>query len=292
MEETTKDENHSESSKFEELLPDGTADTRPNLLQGVSAVFNGLGIGLFLGLLMGLSVSPVVSGVIGTISSLLAILIGLNEKFLDPIKSLRIGAFGLFSVVGILLGLYIRANDPFAPSLSDKMEAYLAVGYTQEEAKTFVTGFIRSDSSSLAIRQANVLYSSEIEVGACDFLVYAGADTAPVELYNTFATAGGIWEKFVDTFKTHLPESMATAALLALRDSFCMPGQSGSMTVEIDESLINLGEESSLEQIEQAFERAGSPWNKVRDEFNKRFNPSEKKQVYESLFKVLIINWV
>lgn len=287
MEETTNDENPSARSKFEELLPDGAAETKPNLLQGISAVFNGLGIGLFLGLLLGLSVSPVVSGVIGTISSLLAILIGLNEKFLDPIKSLRIGAFGLFSVAGILIGLYIRANDPFAPSLSHKMEEYIAVGYSPEEAKAFVTGFIRADSSALAIRQANVLYSSEIEVGACDFLIYAGADTAPAELFNTFQTAGGIWEAFVNSFKNDLPEAMASTALLALRDSFCMPGQSGSMTVEVNESMMNLGDESSLEQIEQAFEQAGTPWNRVRDEFDKKFNPSEKKQVYVSIFNVL-----
>ena len=64
---------------------------------------------LFLDFLLGLPVLPGCKWVIGTISSLLAILIGLNEKFLDPVKKAsRIGAFGLFSVVGIVLGLYIR----------------------------------------------------------------------------------------------------------------------------------------------------------------------------------------
>ena len=284
MEESTNDGKNSAKSKFEELLPVGSTDSKPNLLQGTSAVFNGLGIGLFLGLLMGLSVSPVVSGVIGTISSLLAILIGLNEKFLNPIKSLRIGAFGLFSVVGILLGLYIRANDPFAPSLSDKMEEYISVGYTPAEAKVFVTGFIRADSTAIAIRQANVLYASEIEIGACDFLVYADAETPSVEVFNSFETAGGIWGDLVDEFKKSLPESMAAAALLALRDSFCNAGQ---MTIEVDENLKKLGDESSLEQIEQAFEQSGPPWNSLPNELGKRFNSGEKKQVYISLFKVL-----
>lgn len=284
MEDSTHNESASPKSDFEKLLPEGSGNTNPNLLQGIAAVFNGLGIGLFLGLLLGLSVSPVVSGVIGTISSLLAILIGLNEKFLDPIKSLRIGAFGLFSVVGIVIGLYIRANDPFAPSLSDKMEEYLAIGYSEAEAKAFVTGFIRADSSSLAIRQANVLYSSEIEIGACDFLVYANADTAPAEVYNTFETAGGIWEELVNQFKKDLPEPLAANALLALRDSFCKSGQG---TVAISENLKQLGNESNIQEIDEAFEKADPPWDKLHDEFGKHFSQEERKQVYLSLIKVL-----
>ncbi len=287
MEESTNDENQSVKSKFEELLPGGPPHSKTNLLQGGSAIFNGLGIGLFLGLLMGLSVSPVVSGVIGTISSMLAILIGLNEKFLDPIKSLRIGAFGLFSVAGIILGLYIRANDPFAPTLSDKMNEYMAIGYSAEEAKTFVTGFIRADSSAIAIRQANVLYSSEIEVGACDFLIYAGPETSPAEVYNTFKTAGGFWDKLADAFKNDLPEASALTALFALRDSFCVPGQSGRMTIQVNDALMSLGNESSLEQIEQAFKVAGHPWIKVGEAFNERFSPIEKRKVYFSLLDVL-----
>jgi len=284
MEESAHNESTSPKSNFEKLLPEGSGNTRPNLLQGIAAVFNGLGIGLFLGLLLGLSVSPVVSGVIGTISSLLAILIGLNEKFLDPVKSLRIGAFGLFSVVGIVLGLYIRANDPFAPTLADKMEAYLAIGYTEEEAKSFVTGFIRADSSSLAIRQANVLYSSEIEIGACDFLVYANDETPAAEVFNTFETAGGIWVEWMSAFRKDLPESMAASALLALRDSFCASAQE---TLEVGESIKMLTAENSLPQIEERFSQAAPAWNRVKEEFRKRFNTTERKQVYLSLIKVL-----
>lgn len=168
MEEKDLSATNSSKSHFKDLIPDGKAHQNPSRFQGYAAIFNGLGIGLFLGLLLGLSVSPVVSGVIGTISSLLAILIGLNEKFLNPIKSLRIGSFGLFSVIGILLGLYIRANDPFAPSLTGKMRTYTDIGYSEIEARGFVTGFIKADST-LAKRQANVLYSAEFKIEACDF---------------------------------------------------------------------------------------------------------------------------
>ncbi|SHM99009.1 hypothetical protein SAMN04488057_10585 [Cyclobacterium lianum] len=283
MADSGQNESRLPKSQFEKLLPEGSDNSPPNLLQGFAAVFNGLGIGLFLGLLLGLSVSPVVSGVIGTITSLLAILIGLNEKFLDPVKSLRIGAFGLFSVVGIVLGLYIRANDPFAPGLADKMEEYLSIGYTEEEAKAFVTGFIRADSSSLALRQANVLYSSEVDLGACDFLVYANAETIPVELFNTFETAGGIWKELTSTFKEELPESTAASALLGLRDIFC---KTAPETIEVSEDLKKLRSESSLEQIEDIFSQ-DTPWNQVQAEFRTRFDTTERKQVYESLIKVL-----
>ena len=103
-----------------------------------TAIFNGVGVGLLLGMLLGLAVSPVVSGVIGTLSSVLALLLGLNERFLGPLKSIRIGAFGVSCVIAILIGIYIRTHNALSPSLTDLKTEYRSLGYTEQEAKDFV----------------------------------------------------------------------------------------------------------------------------------------------------------
>lgn len=113
--------------------------SKPSTSEKVAAIFNGLGVGILLGLLLGLAVSPVVSGIIGTLSSLLAVLLGLNEKFLSPIKSFRVGAFGFSSVVGILLGMYIRTHNLLSPDLHVLKQQYLELGYTDEEALDFIS---------------------------------------------------------------------------------------------------------------------------------------------------------
>lgn len=268
---------------FQELLPNSVHSG--NKLQALTAVFNGLGIGLFLGLLMGLSISPVVSGVVGTITSLLAVLIGLNEKFLDPVKSLRIGSFGLFSAVGILLGLYIRSNDLFAPSLSDKMQEYLEIGYSPEEAKLLVTDFIQSDSS-LAVRQANVLYSTEVSITACDFLVYADETTAPAEVFNTFQTAGGIWAKLAPAFKNSLSEAQTKTALLSLRDGFCADIPGGEQRLTVPESILELNPDQDLDGLERHLRTLEAPWPGISNSLEENFTPDIRIKAYTVLLQV------
>ncbi|AKP52014.1 hypothetical protein [Cyclobacterium amurskyense] len=285
MEEKDSDAPNSAKSHLKDLLPDGEANHLINRFQGYAAIFNGLGIGLFLGLLLGLSVSPVVSGVIGTISSLLAILVGLNEKFLDPIKSLRIGAFGLFSVLGILLGLYIRANDPFSPSLADKVKTFTDIGYTENEARGFVTGFIQSDSTA-AIRQANVLYSSALKIQACDFLVYASSETPVPEVFNTFNTAGGIWAQLSSLFKKDLSDKTGAEALLILRDEFCENSTLDGRTIMVEGEITKLNQQSNLEEMTEAFENSNAPWSKIIKKLNTQFNPDERVLVIHSLIKI------
>lgn len=285
MEEQDPSPSNSNQS-LKDLIPDGRENQNLGKYQAFAAIFNGLGIGSFLGLLLGLSVSPVVSGVIGTISSLLAILVGLNEKFLDPIKSLRIGSFGLFSVIGILVGLYIRANNPFAPSLADKMTAYTEIGFTDEEARNFVTGFIRADST-LAKRQANVLYSTEFKVEACDFLQYANSETAPEEIYNSFTTAGGIWEQLANSFKNDLPESSGTKTLLILRDNFCGGYPDPATSIIVGQEITQLNQNSNFNEIGLAFEKSKAPWPEVFDELKNEFQQGEVEMILHSLINTI-----
>jgi len=273
------------SHSIKDLVIGDANSPKVTFTNGFTAVFNGLGIGLLLGILLGLSVSPVVSGVIATISSLLAVLVGLNEKFLDPLKSLRIGSFGLFSVVGILLGLYLRANDPFAPRLLDKMEEYKAIGYSDEEAREMITGFIRADSGKV-IRQASVLYSGTIEVGDCDLLVYADNQTPPSEVINTYQLAGGIWQKFSENLPQELPEKTRANVLLSLRDSFCRDGSSSDMQTDVLIKINNLNNSASLKEMETILTTGGSNWNSFVNQINRTVPADERVKVYQSISKI------
>jgi hypothetical protein len=110
----------------------------PTLLNIFSAIVNGAGIGLLLGILVSVTISPVVSGVVTTLSGLLALLIGLNEKYISVLKSFRIGAFGFFCATGIFLGMAVRTNHLLLPSREKMMEEYTKVGFKEEQARDFI----------------------------------------------------------------------------------------------------------------------------------------------------------
>lgn len=93
-------------------------------------LFSGTGIGLLLGTILGLAITPVVATVVGTLTSLLAIFLGLNEREtplrLPAVNALRIGAFGFATIAGLLLGLYLRVNNPLADDPSVAMARWNA----------------------------------------------------------------------------------------------------------------------------------------------------------------------
>lgn len=134
----TEDPVISDISKIESLLEHSTPLEKAGSLKIVTAIINGAGVGLLLGALLGLSISPVVSGVIATLSGLLAVLLGTSEKYMSPLKSVRIGAFGFFCVAGIFLGMYVRTNKGLLPARQKMMADYRAVGFTKEEALDFI----------------------------------------------------------------------------------------------------------------------------------------------------------
>jgi len=126
------------SAKVESQAGELSSSPKAGALSLTTALINGAGVGLLLGALLGLSISPVVSGVIGTLSGLLAVFLGISEKYMSPLKSIRIGAFGFFCVAGIILGMYIRTNKGLLPSRQKMMQEYTAVGFTKEEARDFI----------------------------------------------------------------------------------------------------------------------------------------------------------
>jgi len=256
------------------------------LMKGFSAVFNGLGIGLLLGILLGLSISPVVSTVIASVSTALGLFLGLNEKYLDPLKSLRIGAFGFFAVCGIMIGLYIRANDVFAPSMLEKKNEYVALGYSEEEARAFITKSIEADTGKIR-REAGVLYSSVVDAGACDVLSYATVDQPATELINTFKEAGGTWKELAETFKAELPEELIGKSLISMRDCFCSLATEGEIKMINSDSVERLSSSDSLEYIEKVLSASGKNWQTIVNKISDNISKDQRKSAYLSIIKVL-----
>jgi len=255
-------------------------------LKGFSAVLNGIGVGLLLGILLGLSVSPVVSGVIGTISGLLVILLGLDEKYLDPVKGIRIGAFGLSAVAGVILGLYIRANDPLSPSLLDRKNEYVKLGFSEEEAKAFLTGRVSAESAEDPAKK-NVLYSSTVDAGACETLQYATAEQPVSELMNTFKEAGGTWKELAEEFKADLPNSLFGVALVSMRDCFCSLATEGVIKLTNRKEVSKLNNGDSLEKIENLLSNSGPGWAAIKNKLSANIPDNQRKEVYLTAIKVL-----
>jgi len=267
------------------LLPSGRI-SKITWLRGITAIFNGLGLGLLLGMLLGLSISPVVSGVIASLTGLLAVLLGLNEQYLDPLKSMRIGSFGFAAVVGIIAGLHIRANDSFAPTMREKMDYYLEIGYSAEEARGFITKSIEADPDK-AKREAGVLYSSTVDASACDVLQYASADQPVSEVVNTFREAGGAWKELAEVYNADLPENLAGKSLISIRDCFCNIASGGKIKMTSNKKVSGLGSGDSLDHIEQVLSAVDVSWKAIVNRFSADIPASERKAVYLSTIKVL-----
>jgi hypothetical protein len=292
-------------------------ETRPGGLRMAAAILNGMGVGLLLGLLLGLAVSPVVSGIIGTLSSLLVVLLGLNDKYLTIVKSLRIGAFGLFAVAGIILGIYIRAHDLLSPTTVDLRTEYRAAGFDSTQSLYYVArrvfndvpaGWFGTDATPAsqavggdamaqnaapatgnfaANPHSSVLFSSTVDARACDFLQSAKADWPASEIINSFKSAGGTWAELAAGLNKFMPEKTFVPAMLALRDSFCEIEYSGDITIQNTKQVTLLNDINTLDEIISALKDSGESWQRIITNTLPVVPKEQQKQFYLSLIQIL-----
>ena len=272
---------------------------KPTALEIFGAVLNGLGVGLLLGLLLGLAVSPVVSGIIGTLSSLLVVLLGLNDKYLGVVKGLRIGSFGLFAAAGILLGMFIRTNDILAPRTTELMEEYTKAGFEKNEGLYYVArekfGFVplgwfgtsaadTSFNTGIASKQS-VLFSTEVDIGRCTVLKSVDKTFPKSEVIRAFKRAGGVWEELAVNLEQVLPDQVFVDAMVYLRDSFCGLGTSGKLEIKSSDQLLKFTSESNLEDIKKAINKSGENWQIILKNTQSTIPPENQKIFYLTLIK-------
>ncbi|MCB0806626.1 MAG: hypothetical protein KDC05_12575 [Bacteroidales bacterium] len=287
----------------------------------LAALFNGMGVGLLLGLLLGLAVSPVVSAFIGTLSSLLILLIGLKETYFNTIKSVRIGAFGVFAVVGILSGLYIRSHNPLAPSLNELQEEYKALGYSEKEANNFIVyqefGLIPPEWKDRLIvsneasatdkdgknekgktpmmadrnqinmaKRNNVLFSSTVQIGECRMLETSRADMPFNKIKRNFTNSGGTWKELAENIDPDVPEQARVDALLAVRDVICNLTQESAYKIKC----IDFGDslhDMPLKELKSELQKADPFWDQCLTILNEKIDKKHQHKVIVSLVNVL-----
>ncbi len=194
-----------------------------------TAIFGGAGLGILIGLLIGMSTSGTVGLVIGAISSTLIVLLGFKEKGDSNLQTLRVGAFGLFCSVAILIGLYFRVNNLFSPSVKSEMEMWTSDSlFSLNEAKTyflydrfgFVPSGVKIDSTVDRKRTQVVLYGSDISISTCDKL-YGYKDFSIENELNAYKRIGGVFEKAALEIGKEFDTDNQKAALHLIRKCLC-----------------------------------------------------------------------
>lgn len=267
-----------------------------------SAILNGLGVGLLLGLMLGLAVSAVVSGVIGTLSSILVVLLGLNDKHITTLKSLRIGSFGVFAVAGILFGVYIRTTDALSKSTNELKDEFISAGFSKDQALYYVAlkkfkyvpvgwfGTSLADTAAMSTTDnfdKSVLFSSDVDLSQCRILNTADSTFPKSEIFNTFQAAGGVWEKLAIALEPELPGQVYVDGLLGIRDSFCALGSSGNLTVEGTPGISGLSTANDTDEILSVLQKAGGNWLIILENTKQKIPDKYQSKFYLTVIKTL-----
>jgi len=283
-------------------LPQSVSPSKLATSDVIIALLNGLGVGLLLGLLVGLSISPVVSGIIGTLSSLLVVMLGMNEQFMSKIKSLRIAFFGIFTVVGILSGIYIRDNGVLSPKVGELVQEYDSAGYSKDQALYYaalemfkyvpVGWFGTSAADTLALSKApsgtkTFLFSSQISQSECLNLEDVNPNFNRIQAFNTFKSAGGIWEKWAVALyaKEEITDQTYTAGLIILRDAFC--DISTTEKIEVKAPVAVYDHLQNLEKIKSILIDFGEPWSGLVAEVSRNIPENQQIIFYQTTLKQL-----
>lgn len=267
-----------------------------------AALLNGLGVGVLLGVLLGLAVSPVVSGVIGTLSSILLVLLGLNDKQMTTIKSLRIGMFGIFAVVGIIMGMYIRTTDALSHNTTQLKDEYTRTGFSKDQALYYVAlkkfkyvpvgWFGTSVSDTLAMsttdnHDKSVLFSSDVDLSQCRILNTSDNTFPKEEIFNTFEAAGGVWKKLAVALEPELPGQVYVDGLIGIRDSFCALGTEGKTTIDGNPVLSILSSSNTSTEIKSAMRNSGPTWKSIADNTEQKIPEDYQVKFYLIVIKIL-----
>jgi len=239
-------------------------DVRKPDLSPLISISSGAGIGLMVGAMLGLAMSPTVATFTGAIGAVLAALLGLNDQHFSASKGLRIGAFGLFALIGAAVGLYAKNYGVFAPSLEEKKRAITAAGFSDCQALDLLSGLsLRltppEDESNLEERKRKYLSLGYTECQALGLLARRPA-AAESPAGESGEGAGGRQGTMVES-------TLAASGLMASEVEISACSRLRALN---DESL-------PLEAVSRAFTAAGPGWKGYAESVgNTKLDPKEK----------------
>ncbi|MCL1123212.1 hypothetical protein [Shewanella surugensis] len=221
------------------------------------SLFGGSGIGLLFGVIMGTSVTPTVATMLGVLSSLLGAILGLNDRYFNDAKAVRLGSFGLACVIGAYLGVFVRSNNLLSPSLIELKQEYVSLGYSESQALDFIyakefgvtlsrhkAGLSTTAEKTLAQRpisdkavevvvevergvyqqHSSLLFAANVNASACEELLLTDASLPLEEVVNNFELTGGQWEELALNILEQLPSDPQKTMLLAVKALVCDGG--------------------------------------------------------------------
>lgn len=225
-----------EESNVPEVTPPAAAEPRAAVFP---QIFAGIALGLLLGLIAGLSVSPVVQTILGALVAVVAGFLGVQSTGALPAglgnvganmraNEWRIGSFSLACIAGIVIGLYVRTNQPFV-SLPAHIAKWKAAGYTEERAQDLVAfqqlGLVPAgrtvQSGATQTAASGALMAKSTRVKLCDELNPAQYGT-PQYLLDAYRLQDSKkLSALADEIQSHVPAQNQKALLQANWEVVC-----------------------------------------------------------------------
>ena len=235
---------------------------QPTVADYLVAAYSALGIGLMVGMLLGMAVSPTVAAFIGPLGAILAALLGLNDSHFNLTKGIRIGTFGLATILGVAIGVSIRTHDLFSPSLEALKQEYQEIGFSDEEVLEILKQRRFGMFSDIEVIDKNpntpagqilasngygasVLFSKEISLTGCDEVTTAFDQDLPVDnLLENFRLAGGSWEDLAEASMELNDGEDRKSVLLVTRNALCESPRLALSSQECSDIRIAIGGDS------------------------------------------------
>jgi hypothetical protein len=198
-------------------------------------------LGLCVGVLMGMTTTPVVGAVIGALTALLATLFGTRTiadanapPTVDSTAFVRVGSFGALCVVGVLIGIGIRAHNLLGMSLRDQTGSWISAGFDSVTARNLVAlrelGVMPDSSGRLVasarppgVNPLESVLSSGTQTSACRPMDPRNFGNDAAKIVESYSVAGGGWAELATALKA-LPHTQQLAVATAAWHAAC-PGQ-------------------------------------------------------------------
>jgi hypothetical protein len=187
-------------------VPDAPTGSVQAARPWVQAVIGGA-LGLCVGTLMGMTTAPVVGTVVGALAALFATIFGVKDQDLSSFA--RIGGFGVFCVLGVVTGIYLRAHNSLGISAGQEVAEWTAAGFKEDVARSIVLykqlGVLVSEDGHLTTTpraekvaaQPSVTMTtlSSRSTEECGNMAPAQFGDDPRKIIQSYKASGGDWER-------------------------------------------------------------------------------------------------
>jgi len=186
----------------------------------------GGGLGLVVGVLMGMTTTPVVGGILAALAALFATIFGVKDN--DTSSFARIGGFGLFCVLGVAGGVYLRAHNSLGNNPRQQVAEWTSAGFSDSVARSIVLyremGLLVNAKGELVptaradkivvptSSTATTLSGATAE--ECDNMLPSRFGDDAKKIIASYQATGGRWETFANALDG-LPPARQTALINA-----------------------------------------------------------------------------